>query len=59
MKGRIVSIRYDKHTIQLFVLGGRTWEAGMNGTRYWKTVEDARKYAEKNGIEIIGECWLA
>ena len=64
MQGRIVSFRYDKHALQLYMGIGWTYEGGIGsdgkaGRRYWKTIEDAEQYAKKNNIDIIQKCWMA
>lgn len=59
MKGRIVTFAEDRHALQLLILGGNVWESGINGVRYWKTIDDVERYAQKNGIDIIQKCWMA
>ncbi len=55
MKGRIVTLDTEDYALQVFIVFGWTWEAGTNGIRRWKTVEEVKEYAEKNYIEITEE----
>ena len=55
MKGKIVTLDTDNYALQVFIVFGWTWEAGTNGIRRWKTIEEVEEYAEKNGIELIKE----
>ena len=60
--GRIVSFKHDRHAISIYRECTKHWcylVDAWGSKRYWKTVEDAEKYAEEWGIKVIEKMWCA